>query len=1329
MKKMLIACVAAVAAVCGFADGGETTGETTDTTTETTTETTAVGVNFCSSQGADTAKALFECTWTNDETYASHATTAGTLKLFDNDCATLTFTCANAWERGSNTSFLNAYLDDGGSGISITCTGIPFDYYDVVIYYASDNDTSKFTSPTVNGVRWTFDANNPSVAKRGSDNWGTSVFNEGACGYGTNVLRVVGRTGDLTITSSASGGVRGSIAAIQIIKSAVATMTVGGESATEKNWSETSIWTEGVVGTNGAVNVTLQGDAAVTINEDVVLGTMAVTGGHVLTLKTEESPKVAVIRDVRFSDGGALVLANEAITVDFVNAVVTNTFQAQTAILARANGNVYTAGAGAADSFLTLPRGGGSITFTGGKDKTYYVKGDHSYTDTTFVYDNTTVNYGENAISVGIGNYTLNDATVTTKTIKLSDGADGRTSIFTMNGSSSVTVTGDTNGDSNQSSIMFGHWNGPSTFTMNDTSTFTASNAQVLVGLTKNNQTINMNGGMFTAKGIKLSSNAMGTNKLNFNGGTLALGDVGITTYNSGCTMTITVGGDAPIKATDATLPISQAIVVNADKTLKIEKDAANTNETVLCTLSGAISGAGTIAFGTNVNVNLSTARCAANDTVISVLDTAKVSASLAYGGETFSFKIPNFKKDNFTLYDMDGVTKIDAIITTAGDVVTIREAIPVFTVGAATASFGDTTCWSTSMAETSGDITITKTTTEDATITVPSACVFTNIYIVGSGKVTFKYESGATLNAEGATVALQLSDLTLVIDGVANTSYAEGYKNTITGVGKVETYGNVKMTKDSSFTGGITAKSGTLSTTMAKGYGGVSDDVTAGTITVENGATVDLANTADRCYSFVIAGTGVATTNEDGSVSYAGAIKNSGGTIGRGVKQTRSITLAGDALITVDSNHEWGILRDTYYQTTLNLAGYTLTKQGAGSFFLCNTQGSAAGTIIIAEGTNETCRAVHGAPSLPNATIKMMPGTTLDLNAGLTVATVQLYPQTTGVTINNKGNLTGTIKLDATGFLISEAEAVVDKTYTLVTGTKNTITNGFATVSLGSRVKTDYAADGTALTATIQTLKPFLHYDFNQESIAAANVSSDSEYAIKAFHDGETPTLIKRGKTGTSAKIFFINGTPGSANRFNPYFSELSAVSESTTVKQFFHAGVLSATTVARVMCAPSSGEPVVLWGLGASQSSGGSDSCIGLVAVNETTVALASLRKSAIGQGSSDIICKVENIKDLTTAFHFFAIVVDGTSAKLYVDKLPPVEATISASVANNLGTCGQFGGTYYGNPEGLYQKVNSTGYYLDDWAVYDAALFESEVNALRKKLLPDPFVILVK
>ena len=1378
MKKILGFICAALTATIGFADTTETDGTNTDgaTGTETQAETTetitAIGVNFCSTKGADTTKALFVSAWTNNTAYSNSSTVSGTIGLFDGSTK-LSFSCKNTWTHTKNgkegtdsesSSFLNGYLDDGTnnqhtSGIEISCTNIPFDFYDVVIYYASDGDTSQFTAPTVNGARWTADTSCPSVAKKGSDNWGSSAFNNGACTYGANVLRLVGLSGDLSIASSGDykTGYRGSIAAIQIVKSnhgifgfdfnsrakqstngtatfaastvgelipcanwvhcfdapnsstnfvsktssvsatwscanvystdsnrdsatdatfihgylddgtgisiactnipfakydvviymatdasnkkftaptvnekqytydsanpakakdgsdafgdsnvhdycaygtnvlrvrdlegnltikstagtdargciaaiqilaSPETMTVGGADKTTKNWSETSIWQDNTAATNDLVEVDLQGDATVTLDTDLNLDQLTVRNAHTLTLKNADPAKAVSIDFIGLKDGATLAIADEALTNVINNAAfysaLINDYKTPSTLISRTYGNVYTQGAGESGSSKTINAQGGSITLSGA-GKTYYVNGGVSETKTTVVFDGATIEYGNNQLGVGQADYILSNATVKANSFVLSQGNDGRTATFTMNGSSSMTVTGTTNEDTNQSSIMFGHWKGPSTFTMNGTSTFTASNAQVLVGKTGYNQTINVNGGTLTAKGIKLAGNASGTNKLNLNGGTLALGEVGITSYSTSRTMAIAVGGDAAIEATAATLPISQAMTIADGKTLTIKKATGNTNENVALTLSGAISGTGTVKIEEGITtVDFGTTR---TTTPFEVSANTVFKAKPTDDDEILTFTLKGFTTAaNFKLYKADGTEITDVQVKINGDLVSVT-ATPMFTVSTAEADLSTAANWSGSEFVKTGAIIINNTSGAETTITVPEACTYTMVYV--RGKVRFKFSENATLSTTGCSIQFHDANAALAIDG--GTTEAE-YKNTITGDGKVDVYGTVKMTKISSFTGGITVKPGaSLSTSCSCGFGAQS-----GTMTIEGGATVDFSN----------AGT---------------------------------------------------------------LAGLVLKPTNTSTIGLTNITSLTRSSVVLDLSTLDRTNMTYGS------------------------------------------------------------------TFKIVTGTAGTITSSLMTqVSGDDWYSLSYNEAGSELVVSklADPKKKFMHYDFNSQSSGAAqNLASDSESYITSFNDGNgaTLTLSKRGKTGTSAKI--VSGS-------TPYYSGISAG------KQFLYSKALSVTTVARVMCAPTSGNKVILWGIGSMQPQVDSGATsLFLVAVDTNTVALVE------GTSTARVvqeICRVTGIKNLTTEFHFFAIVIDGALATLYVDKLAPQTGT---NIATDLGQCGQFGSTFRGLPNDGYQTVGSTGYYLDDWAVYDLALTADEVNALRKKYCPTPFMI---
>lgn len=1292
-----------------------------------TTDPLIVGFNFnasCGRQGAgqttsaSTEGALQKGTWASDASLASGTSTA----LFSDGLSTLTWSSKELWSTQGNLTdgnFLDGYLDDG-SGITISLDRVPYDRYDLIIYCARDDGAGNtFSAKTVNGVSYTCDTSS-SYAMEGTATWGRSAAAKGTATRGENALVVRGLTGPLTISSTRSGA-RGCISAIQLMPSGLEaklpTLTIGeSETAT---WSKTENWDPKTAPTADDALISLQGDVTLDLDTAIAMAYVTVTNAHVLTLSKSVADEVPSFKGIHVEDGARLVVTTPDITISNCNAPVYNDYKAEN-LVSRMNGNVYLQGAGTADSFLTLPRGGGSITFTGGKDKTYYVKGDHSYTDTTFVYDNTTVNYGENAISVGIGNYTLNDATVTTKTIKLSDGAAGRTSIFTMNGSSSVTVTGDTNGDSNNSSIMFGHWDGPSTFTMNDNSTFTALNAQVLVGKTGNNQTININGGTLTAKGIKLASNASGTNKLNLGGGTLVLGDVGISTYNSSCKMPITVRGNTTIKATAATLPISQAITVAEGATLLLDKVASVGS--AVYTLSGAsVSGLGTVAITNGVSLNMQTTRFDTN-TLLKASESSGISLKLGYAGEFVTLKCSGLTSDRIKLYDTDGtLIKKPSIRFLETGYVVIYKGSPILTLSSETVDFSDAANWSTTDVPLDGEIIILNETGHDVTVEMPSYYSYTAINILSpNARVSFV----PTLDQEARLVATEKITINPATATLVITAAESPYENAITGAGKVEVYGDVKMTKASTFTGGITVKSGTLSTATRDGYGGPTDGNGGAKVTVEDGASVDLANVANWSYDLVITGKGVATKNVTGETIYSGAVKNTGSDVTTYLKQMTSLTLQGDALVSAD--YEWGLVGSGYKTVTLKLNGHTLTKKGRGILAFANTLApndeTGAGTIVVEEGTLSFEK--YGSV-FNRVALKMLGTSTLNLEQNLSgLTSLTLSPTAGGITFNDRSKLNASIPitLNAAGFDADDIPAGSESVILLKgKDSETSFTNGFATIALGGRFKDqedaeyeglEYSAGGSSVSAKVQAPQNIYHYDFDKDVTTGDIGAADDSYASINWggeKSGSGPFVVRRGRSGKSAHVGIFDG-----NTLTPWWDS------NDKGRALQSAGAVTVTTVARLMCADREDGMAPLWGLGSTTA--GSCQGLGLVAVDKTTVAVVTWSSGTLRE-----VCRATNVQNLTTQFHFFAIVLDGYSTRFYVDSRAPI---VGESFVPALGQAGQLG-SFHGGTLGGYKKLWSGdgGYYLDDWAVYDAALSTSEIRALRLNFCPSPFIVIMR
>ncbi len=486
----------------------------------------------------------------------------------------LSATGKNTYQCGTiSNPFLRGYLDDGG-GVTVEVHGVPYTTYDIIVYATSDNASTPLAPITINGTQYTFKNGETTP---GSDVWGVGQY--ATPEIGKNALRVNGCTGDTVTINAVRTGGRATLCAVQVInkgdvviKQDFSATISGSTKFSDITWDEGKTFEEGQL--NEVTITVADGEGEVEIEfdkPDMMLGKITITCARPIKFKaTEALPNV-----------GQFI-------VDGCTGGITYAWPV-TELKTAANGVTYAGGAGTADAAapITFAVNNGSMTL---KDATFYIGTTHSGTQSMVNMENATVYAnGDAGFGIGQASFNLSGTTMlTSEKVVLSQGAAGRTSNLTLSDSAEIVVTGSTIVDSNQSSIMFGHWDGPSTFTMGDNAKFTATDAQVLVGKTGNNQTININGGVFTAKGIKASASASGTNALNLNGGELKLGEYGITSYNAARTIPVTVAGDAKIAST-AAMPITQVITVNTDKILTFDATDGD------ITISTAVVNNGTI--------------------------------------------------------------------------------------------------------------------------------------------------------------------------------------------------------------------------------------------------------------------------------------------------------------------------------------------------------------------------------------------------------------------------------------------------------------------------------------------------------------------------------------------------------------------------------------------------------------------------------------------------------------------------------------------------------------------------------------------------------------
>lgn len=1233
---------------------------------------------------------------------------SGTESASMTDAYSVSYSSKNTYRwLDSTDGFLKTYLDDGeidGHRAQLTVAGIPFAEYSVIVYCATDEQGKKFSPVTVNGTAYT--VNEGGVTVEGATSFGAShgLVAQYATTATGNAIKIDNLSGVLTVNGgNGPDGARGGIAAIQIVKTsdavaAVPTMTIGGQGNSEVNWSTVENWADGNVADSGSAKIILQGDATLSIDRDIDLHYISVEGDYTLTVKRISDAVTAKIDSLIVDK--EIVLASSGIVIGISNLPVIYSYKVEE-LASSAQGNVYIAGANCNyENPAVINHNGGSLTLDGSAGEeasVYYLEQSHSDAFTTVVISNATVTY-TNVLGVGKANYEVaGSSQISTPSFVLSQGQPSRESNFLLKERAVVNVTGTSDVDSNQSSIMFGHWNGPSTFTIKDEAQFNAQ-SQVLVGKTGNNQTININGGTFTAKGIKASAGAGGTNILNINGGTLKLGSAGITSYGS-TSISVNVGGNATFEATAETLPVSQSVNLAQDVSLTIKGYVKFT---------GVVSGAGSfIADGEGVVLDFGNANMEAFTGSYSVQNGATL--ILPAGAETgvsvpegCTLKLSLSQEQLAKGYSSKANSPV-SFVTREGDAVTdnvnggVYAPFPVWTPVSADSSWSNSALWSSGSVPTTGDIVIdTSAMTEPISVQVPSG--FASVIILGNdsiltsisfngvpssisvfGKVKLPVE---TINAvdtldvkENVTLAVDVAEGEVAITKGISGNFAF----VKTGAG------TLKLNAEIVPNGGTVIEEGTLK--FGTHYLGGGAYNSAANVRVKAGTIFDFNGKADSWMHDI--------TLEEGSV-----LKNSGGNMGNGSRQLAGIILEGNA--TVEAVGNFGLVASGWGDTKLRLNGYCLTKVGAGNFWITKVVNTTAGTFRVKEGT---LACVSQPSNMTGIKLSIEGNANLSLSVGLSgLASLKFRSNGSG----NGVGFTGLQHLDAAirpaidAGLINPESLNVGDTVTLVNGSE--LTNNFAEVSVGGRFNATNITDA-AVTATVGALKNFWHYDFNDGVMTKeAAKAEDSTYELGNWGDvnGDDKSIFTRnGK----AALLYRNSD---SQRFSVYWNN------NTADKIPFYAGVMTAVSIIK----PKVTDKKIIWALG----SGNSGAFVALTVDNDNTISMISWANNTL-----TTLASVSGIKNLTKTFHFVAVEFTPEGTTLWVDDK---KVTTDKIFPEGVGKVGQLASVHGNVPGGCgYTRLESDGCYLDDWTVYDAALKQSELRALRSRLTPRPFTIRVR
>lgn len=1078
----------------------------------------------------------------------------------------------------------------------------------------------------------------------------------------------------------------------------VPTMTIGGEGNSEVNWSTVENWADDNVADSGSAKIILQGDATLSIDQAIDLNYISVEGDYTLTVKRISDTVTAKIDSLLVDK--EIVLASSGIVIGNSNLPVIYSYKVEE-LTSSAQGNVYIAGANCNyENPAVINHNGGSLTLDGSAGEeasVYYLEQSHSDTFTTVVISNATVTY-TNVLGVGKANYEVaGSSQILTPSFVLSQGQPSRESNFLLKERAVVNVTGTRDEDSNQSSIMFGHWNGPSTFTIKDEAQFNAQ-SQVLVGKTGNNQTININGGTFTAEGIKASASASGTNILNINGGVLKLGEAGITSYGS-TSISVNVGGNATLEATAEMLPVSQSVNLAEDVSLTIKGYVKFT---------GVVSGAGSfIADGEGVTLDFGNANMEAFTGSYSVQNGATL--ILPAGAETgvsvsegSILKLSLSQEQLAKGYSSKANSPV-SFVTREGNPVTdnvnggVYAPFPVWTPVSADSSWSDSALWSSGSVPTTCDIVIdTSAMTESISIQVPSA--FASVIILGNESiltsVTFDGNAPTSISVFGK-VKLPVStindletvdikeNVTLAVD------VAEGEVAITKGISGNFVFvktgaGTLKLDAEIVPNGGTVIEEGTLK--FGTHYLGGGAYNSAANVRVKAGTIFDFNGKADPWMHEI--------TLEEGSV-----LKNSGGNMGNGSRQLAGIILEGNA--TVEAVGDFGLVASQWEDTKLRLNGYSLTKVGAGNFWITKVVNTTAGTFRVKEGT---LACVSKPSNMAGIKLSIEGNATLSLSdslSGLASLKFRSNGRGNGVGFTGLQHLNAAIRPVIDAGLINPESLNVGDTVTLVNGSG--FTNNFAEVSVGGRFETvSFSETETAVNATVGELKNFYHYDFNGGYEKESAKADDSTYEVNGWGDVDGGDKRINSRNGMAAKLFYSTD----ANRFCAYWGGNMEDNKSP-----FHAGVGTIVSVIK----PRDTDKRIVWALGNGNNN--AIDCVALAVENDSTLSL-------VKKDGTELV-SVTGIKNLTKTYHFVVAVCTPESTILMVDDLI---ATSDKVIPGTINAAGQLGSTYEANPTG-YSRQGANGCYLDDWTVYDAALKQSELRALRSRLTPRPFYIRVR
>lgn len=377
---------------------------------------------------------------------------------------------------------------------------------------------------------------------------------------------------------------------------------------------------------------------------------------------------------------------------------------------------------------------------------------------------------------------------------------------------------------------------------------------------------------------------------------------------------------------------------------------------------------------------------------------------------------------------------------------------------------------------------------------------------------------------------------------------------------------GTIKFTTANTFTGGLYVEAGEVKTSNGVGYGpnNYDNNKPMSKITVSSGATLDLANLSGTSYDITCSGT----------------LKNSGGDLGTGTRQTPKLTMSGN--VTVNGN-QFGLLANSWGATSFDMGGNTLTvslNQNK-KFILCNTTITNPGLIDVTSNTIELY-STKGNLKIDASTVTFP--------NGVDEKDFIRYPEGTTASKDNMeftNNDSLYYELKAVGNCIKICRPVSEMTATALNASGTMRIAGNATLNVDTDITGTPSivnASGSAVTLTLKAVAPktyvsaadikklqlgtniTLAYDWKPGKIISMNFGSDRSNATMSGDtvDGTLGGSVPRsswnnlsGGTGTKNVTVGYN-TEGEGSTF-----EVSGMSLAITCRGTYDSQISGGCTV----------------------------------------------------------------------------------------------------------------------------------------------------------------------